>query len=82
MNFSVFLTLLPRHNWGNLSYQYFALPTPHSVAAEVNDNRDILNANFPDSLEVNAIVKESRNPGSILPLITQFLCCFLQLSWA
>ena len=50
------------------TYQYFALPTPHSVADKESDIKNIFKINFPDSLDVNAAVKESRNPGSILPL--------------
>ena len=60
------------------TYQYFALPTPHSVADEESDIKNIFKINFPDSLEVNAVVKESQNPGSILPPLQSFLCCCLQ----
>ena len=38
------------------------------MADEVNNIKNILTVNLPDSLQVNAVVKESRNPGSILPL--------------
>ena len=38
------------------------------MADEENDIKNIFKINFPDSLDVNAAVKESRNPGSILPL--------------
>ena len=48
------------------------------MANDVNNIKNIFKINFPDSLEVIAVVKESRNPGLILPLITPFLCCFLQ----
>ena len=48
------------------TYQYFALPTPHSVADEENNIKNIFKINFPDSLDVNAAVKESRNPGAVL----------------
>ena len=42
------------------------------MAAEVNNIKDIFKIIFPDSLEANAVVKDSQNPGSILPLITPF----------
>ena len=38
------------------------------MADEESDIKNIFKINFPDSLDVNAAVKESRNPGSILPL--------------
>ena len=66
------------HNITPIIYRPRTLYVPSvGVAAQVND-KGHFGSQFTDSLEVNAVVKESRNPGSILPLIPPFLCCCLQ----
>ena len=67
------------HNITPIIYRPRTLYVPSvGVAAQVRIIKDILKVSFTDSLEANAVVEESRNPGSILSLIPPFLCCCLQ----